>query len=130
MVSIINNIPIAKVIPWLTTLILSTSANSSELLSFSATSTHCTETNCVIQVRWTTAVEIETIGYNIWRSSLLEGGYIKINTQRIAAKGSPEAGAEYYYADSTPAVQTMFYKLEALGVYGRSTFHGPVKTSN
>jgi len=83
--------------------------------------------NGVITLDWTTANEIDNLGYNIYRSKSQDGEYKRINTDMISAKGSPFAGASYSFTDEnvTPGA-TYYYKLEDIDVDGLNAFHGPV----
>ena len=78
-----------------------------------------------VNLRWETASEIDTIGYNLWRSSEEDGPYEQINDVRIPSVGGPEQGASYEYADmDCPGL--CFYELEDIDAAVVSTFHGPV----
>jgi hypothetical protein len=80
-----------------------------------------------IQVQWETASEIDTAGFNLWRRTSRDEGFVRLNTDLIPGQGSPIQGASYAYddADVTTGV-TYYYKLEDVDIYGRGTLHGPV----
>ncbi|MBN1593461.1 MAG: hypothetical protein JW941_09495, partial [Candidatus Coatesbacteria bacterium] len=87
--------------------------------SFTATLTHG---GC--DIRWVTGSEIDTAGFNLWRSD--SGEYMRVNPRMIEAKGSPAAGESYAYIDTgvTPGTACT-YKLEEIETNGRSNFYGP-----
>ncbi|MBN1811893.1 MAG: hypothetical protein JXA14_08670, partial [Anaerolineae bacterium] len=82
-----------------------------------------------VQVAWETALEIDTVGFNLWRSTA-PGGYERVNAALIPA-ASPGGvwGGSYAYADAdvTPGA-TYDYKLEELEVGGARNWYGPVST--
>jgi hypothetical protein len=84
-----------------------------------------------ILVTWETAIEVDNVGFNLYRSEGSGGPYIKLNDSLIPSQspGSP-SGAEYAWLDEAvePGV-TYFYKLEDVEVGGKNTFHGPISAS-
>ena len=81
-----------------------------------------------ILLTWRTGTEIDTAGFNVQRSTSRGGNYETINASGlIAAKGGPETGADYAYADEnvTPGI-TYYYRLEDIDCRGVSTLNGPV----
>jgi hypothetical protein len=83
-----------------------------------------------VLVEWETASEIDNAGFNLWRSETEAGSYTKLNADLIPAQGEPTTGASYSYVDD--AVMhgvTYWYKLEAVDIYGTSTFHRPVSAT-
>jgi len=81
-----------------------------------------------VALRWKTATEVNNIGFNLYRSRLLDGIYKKINEEGlIPAHGDATAGANYRYEDTPPARGTYYYKLEDVDTSGVSTMHGPEK---
>jgi hypothetical protein len=83
--------------------------------------------NKKITVSWTTSSEIDSAGFNIYRSTEENGYFLKINTQLIPATGSPSAGAAYEFVDSAVKNRQIYwYKLEEVELSGKITVHGPV----
>ena len=83
-----------------------------------------------VTVSWTTASEIDTDGFFIWRSTAADGQYVKVNESIISSEGCPLEGAQYEYLDVDVAGGTTYwYKLEDVDIYGNSTFHGPVEAT-
>ena len=79
---------------------------------------------------WITASEIDTAGFNIYRSTEENGAYEKINSALIKATGSAGAGAAYRFVDSAVKNRkTYWYKLEDIDLSGKATMHGPVSAT-
>ena len=84
-----------------------------------------------ILVTWETAIEIDNVGFNLYRSEAFDGPYVKLNDSLIPSQ-SPGApfGAEYAWLDEVVEPDVIYYyKLEDVEVGGQSTFHGPVSVS-
>jgi|GEM_PF-1617874 len=83
-----------------------------------------------IILSWTTLSEIDTAGFNLWRSNKESGEYTKINAAIIPSEGGATLKAEYSYVDTTAAPGiTYFYRLEDIDTHGVSNFHGPVSAA-
>ena len=95
-----------------------------ELSSFTAV-----PANKRIAVEWTTESEIDTTGFNIYRSE--DGGeYEQINSSLIPAEGSPAEGAAYEFVDDdVKNRKNYWYRLEDIDYNGISTMHGPVSAT-
>lgn len=76
---------------------------------------------------WKTAREIDTIGFNLYRTRRKNGTYKKINRSLINAKGNDISGARYRFKDKPPGSGIYYYKLEDVDSDGVSTMHGPAK---
>jgi uncharacterized repeat protein (TIGR01451 family) len=84
-----------------------------------------------ILLRWETACEIDSLGFNLYRSRAPDGGYSRLNPALIPSQvpGSP-GGALYTWPDRDVEIgATYYYQLEALDVGGGSTLHGPVSAT-
>ena len=82
--------------------------------------------NHKIILAWSTTSEIDTAGFNIYRSESVNGEYFKINDELIPAQGSSTQGASYEYVDTVlKNRKTYYYKLEDIDLNGTSTMHGP-----
>jgi hypothetical protein len=93
------------------------------LASFSA---EPDETDIVIT--WQTTIEIDNVGFNLYRSDAANGPYSQLNEALIPSQAPGSMmGATYTWRDPdvTPD-DTYFYKLEAIDVNGRYIYHGPV----
>ncbi|MEJ5308331.1 MAG: hypothetical protein WHX52_01045 [Anaerolineae bacterium] len=96
------------------------------LVSFEATPRQGT-----ILVTWETAMELDHVGFNLYRSTAVNGPYTQLNADLIPPQFPGEImGGAYDWLDTNvqPGV-TYFYKLEDIDVKGVSTFHGPVSTA-
>lgn len=86
--------------------------------------------NSYIILQWTTESEVDTVGFNIYRSETVNGDYTKINEYLITSEGSSLYGSFYeFFDDNVKNRKTYFYKLEDIDIYGKSTFHGPVQAT-
>jgi parallel beta-helix repeat protein len=84
-----------------------------------------------VSIAWETTLEIDTVGFNLWRSTSPDGSYVQINGVLIPA-ASPGGvwGGSYAYADANVAAGTIYYyKLEEVEVSGARNWHGPVSTT-
>ncbi len=73
---------------------------------------------------WTTASELNTAGFNLYRSENANGPFIKINAQLIPASPDPLTGGKYEYLDKdVVAGHTYYYQLEDVEVSGASARH-------
>jgi hypothetical protein len=83
-----------------------------------------------IDVTWTTATEVDNIGFNLLRTESSLADYLKINAALIRAEGSALQGSAYTFRDNDVRPgHTYFYKLEDIDRDGTSTFHGPVSAT-
>lgn len=80
-----------------------------------------------VTVRWKTECEVNTAGFNIYRSASAAGPYTKMNDNFIWGLGTSSRGREYKYVDPNVVNgTTYYYKLESVEFSDRSTWHGPV----
>jgi hypothetical protein len=80
-----------------------------------------------VLLKWRTASETSTKGFNLYRADLKKGPYNKINPSLITAKGSPTEGAFYTFVDrKVRDWKTYYYKLEEVYLPDGSMVHGPV----
>ncbi|MFQ6094075.1 MAG: FlgD immunoglobulin-like domain containing protein, partial [bacterium] len=83
-----------------------------------------------VEVEWTTGLEVDIAGFNLYRSEVEDGEYVRINEDLIPAQGSEVAGATYSYTDADVEMgKTYYYKLEAIDVAENSTWHGPISVT-
>lgn len=80
-----------------------------------------------VHIQWETAVEIDNVGFHLYRSASSNGPWERVNEQLIGAHGNG-TGAEYYFTDASPPTPTgtLYYTLEDIDYYGVGTTHGPV----
>jgi len=83
-----------------------------------------------VLLKWSTASEINNSGFNIYRAESENGVYVKINAGLIPSQGSATQGATYAFVDDgLQNRKTYYYKLEDIGLNGKSTMHGPVSAT-
>ena len=83
-----------------------------------------------VVVTWETAMEIDTVGFNLWRSTSPDGTYEQVNATLIpAASMGGVWGGSYSYTDADVfAGRVYYYKLEELEVGGARNWYGPVSS--
>lgn len=80
-----------------------------------------------IMLKWTTGSEVQTAGFNIYRSEQADGPYTRINAQLIPAAQDQVAGGSYQFTDQNIAAgKTYYYQLEDVEFAGTGTRHAPV----
>lgn len=87
-----------------------------------------TSRSATIIVEWSTASELDTAGFNLYRSESESGPFTRVNPALIPGAPDPLTGDNYQFADQqvTPGV-TYFYQLEEVETSGRTTRHGPIQ---
>jgi hypothetical protein len=87
-----------------------------------------TATGATVMVEWTTASELNTAGFNVYRSASPAGPFTRINGDLIPASPDPLVGGSYIFTDTTVmAGHTYYYQLEDVESSGATTRHGPVQ---
>jgi hypothetical protein len=82
----------------------------------------------VVLVRWKTGSELNTAGFNVYRSTDSKGELSKINDQLIPAALASLSGAAYEFRDlHIEAQQTYYYMLEEVDLTGKSQRFGPIQ---
>jgi hypothetical protein len=85
-----------------------------------------------VRVYWTTATEIQTLGFNLYRADTEDfATAIRINDELIPAQGTGGSqGASYELLDGDVTVgNDYYYWLEDMDTAGQTTLHGPVSTN-
>lgn len=68
-----------------------------------------------VTVQWNTETELDTAGFNLYRSELDENNYILVNDMLINSEGSATSGATYTFVDSSvESGKTFSYLLEEI----------------
>jgi hypothetical protein len=96
------------------------------LLVLSSVMTAC---STPIRVEWSTETELNTAGFNLYRSETPDGPFdVKINADLIPASSDPLSGGSYSLIDRTarPGV-TYYYRLEEIEKSGQVSAHGPIQ---
>ena len=81
-----------------------------------------------VLIQWETAIEIDNVGFNLYRAQAPEGDWVRLNATLIPsqAPGSVVGATYTWFDEEVEAGITYYYKLEDVGVDGRRTFHGPI----
>ena len=79
-------------------------------------------------VEWSTASELDTVGFNLYRAESKEGSYEKINVDLIPASTDPLTGGSYKYEDKSVRAGTVYYyQLEDIESSGLTQKFGPIE---
>lgn len=95
-----------------------------ELSGFSA---RIREDAAAVELRWQTAREIQTYGFNLYRSETAQGALEQINETVIKSERQPAAGNYFYIDTSIRRGLTYFYSLADISFDGRITHHQPIQ---
>lgn len=80
-----------------------------------------------VTIEWSTASELDTVGFNLYRSETPVGAFERINPQVVPSAGDALTGSDYHYEDhDVHPGQTYFYKLEDVTANGLGEQHGPI----
>lgn len=75
----------------------------------------CSAQAAPIVIQWSTETEVNTAGFNVYRSDSRDGDYVQINDKLVPSALDPLLGGRYAYTDTQVEVgKTYFYKLEEL----------------
>ena len=78
-------------------------------------------------VEWTTASELDTVGFNLLRAETQEGPFEQINSHLVPAGSDSLSGSNYSFTDnSVKDGITYFYMLEEIEITGEASHHGPI----
>ncbi len=81
-----------------------------------------------VRVTWKTETEMNTAGFNLYRSTSPEGPFTdKVNAELIPPSADPLTGKEYEYLDTTAqAGVTYYYELQEIERNGNVNRFGPI----
>lgn len=83
-----------------------------------------------IRIEWETETEINTAGFNVYRSDSIGGEYILLNETLIPSVGNSFAGARYSFTDENVTTgKTYFYRLEDVELDNSTEQHEPIEYS-
>ncbi len=116
--------PAAADVGWFV-LSFTTPTTAVELLSLAAT-----PADGLVDLAWSTASEVDNLGFHVHRALSAEGPYERITSELIPGLGWSASGQSYAHRDAGLANGvTWYYKLEDVDTSGVSTFHGPVSAT-
>ena len=86
-----------------------------------------TANNVSVLVEWSTASELDTAGFNLYRGDSSTGPFTQINQELIPASTDPLAGSSYSYKDAQVRPgRTYYYQLEEVENNGVTNRFGPI----
>lgn len=89
--------------------------------------TSCAARAAPIEITWTTESEVNTSGFNVFRSTARDGEYTQINTSLIPSQADPVVGGKYAFKDEqVEPGQTYYYKLEEVETTGTRTTYDDI----
>ncbi len=70
-------------------------------------------------IRWTTASEVDSFGFDVFRGESAEGPFERLNTKPIAGAGTSDESHSYAWVDDTidPAKEYYYY-VESISIDG------------
>lgn len=84
----------------------------------------------VVAIDWSTASEIDTVGFNIYRSEQSNQGFVRINAEIIPASREPLTGGEYSFVDpNVEPGKEYYYLLEDVAMDGQVSRNGPIEVT-
>lgn len=84
-------------------------------------------TQARIVVEWSTASELDTVGFNLFRSQTASDPGVQVNPELIPASQDTQTGGDYRYTDNfVVSGKEYYYYLEDVSMGGSIQRHGPV----
>lgn len=79
-------------------------------------------------ITWETASEVDTAGFNLYRSESPDGPWVKINDAIIPPSEDPVRGGRYEFKDAgAEPGKTYYYQLEEVELSGKTTRFPPIE---
>lgn len=84
--------------------------------------------SATVVVEWSTASEMETAGFNLYRAGDPAGPFVQVNDRLIPASPDPLTGGAYAYEDHEVAPgMDYYYRLEEVENSGETSSYGPIE---
>ncbi|HZY41707.1 MAG TPA: Ser-Thr-rich GPI-anchored membrane family protein [Anaerolineae bacterium] len=81
-----------------------------------------------VTIEWSTASELNTAGFNLYRGETKDGPFTRINADLIPASPDPLIGGSYIFTDTAVvAGRTYYFQLEDVETNGTATVQGVVE---
>ncbi|MDX1614212.1 MAG: hypothetical protein R3300_07865 [Candidatus Promineifilaceae bacterium] len=81
-----------------------------------------------IQLRWQTESELDTAGFNIYRSADQDGPFRQINERLVPSVTGSAGGATYVYDDNNVEWgRSYYYRIEDIQLDGAAELHEPIR---
>jgi hypothetical protein len=78
-------------------------------------------------IRWTTASEVDSFGFDVYRGEAEEGPFVRLNERPIAGAGTSDESHSYAYVDeSIDPTKEYFYYVESISITGDREKFTPV----
>jgi len=82
----------------------------------------------MVTIEWSTASELNTAGFNLYRGTSPDGPFSQVNVNLIPASPDPLVGGSYVFTDTdVMAGQVYYYQLEDVEISGSASRHGPIE---
>jgi hypothetical protein len=82
----------------------------------------------MIMIEWSTASELDTAGFNIYRTDLSSNDKIKVNPVLIPGSSDPFSGGDYQFEDeNVDPGKTYLYSLEEIEMSGGKNNLGEIE---
>ncbi len=78
------------------------------------------------RIEWRTAIELDMVGFNLYRASLLNSILVKINPSLILPKAQDQLSGANYTFESFEPLPCVYFWLEAVDNQGRTQRYGPI----
>lgn len=87
-------------------------------------------THPAVVVEWSTASELDTVGFNLYRSEDQNGDFQIVNNKLIPSSSDALLGGNYSFRDtSVKASHTYYYLLEDVDAKGVVNRNGPIQVT-
>lgn len=83
-----------------------------------------------VVVEWSTATELDTAGFNLYRGLTVDGPFVQVNDALVPSSPDPLTGGDYQFVDLgvSPGV-TYFYELEEVENGGGTQRFDPIQVA-